>query len=195
MIYRTEAMVFTAARLCRFIGPVYWKATPVFPLSIGIGVHRMYVGSGFCLCACACVCMRACVQQKKSIPAMDILHPISHEAAKTMGCVRMHTCVRACVHRCTWVCVCVGGCAHAWVPPPPPVLAKHDQGQNNNGHTGSSCLDKPVLARNAQHKKTLHIEKLPVPHTKDNSHKHGTKTRCAGKIMHGSCVCPSTSGE
>ena len=66
----------------------------------------------------------------------------------------------------------------------PPPLSKHSQGQKNNSHTGSSCLDKPLLARNAQHKKTLHIENLPVPHTKHNSHKHGTRTRCAGKILH-----------
>ena len=39
----------------------------------------------------------------------------------------------------------------------PPPLSKHGQGQKNNGHTGSSCLDKPVLAPDAQHKKTRHI--------------------------------------
>ena len=38
----------------------------------------------------------------------------------------------------------------------PPPLRKHGQGQKNNGHTGSPCLDKPVLARDAQHKETLH---------------------------------------
>ena len=58
---------------------------------------------------------------------------------------------------------------------PPPPLSKHGQGQKNNGHTGSLCLDKPVLVHNMQHKKTLHIENLPVPHTKHNSHKHGTR--------------------
>ena len=60
------------------------------------------------------------------------------------------------------------------MPPPPPSLSKHGQGQKNNGHTGSSCLDKPVLACNVQHKKTLHTENPPVPHTKHNSH---TRTR------------------
>ena len=49
---------------------------------------------------------------------------------------------------------------------PPPPLRKHGQGQKNNGHTGSPCLGKPVLARDAQHKETLHTENLPVPHTK-----------------------------
>ena len=48
----------------------------------------------------------------------------------------------------------------------PPPLRKHGQGQKNNGHTGSPCVDKPVLARDAQHKETLHTEKLPVSHTK-----------------------------
>ena len=33
----------------------------------------------------------------------------------------------------------------------PPPLRKHGQGQKNNGHTGSPCLGKPVLARDAQH--------------------------------------------
>ena len=64
-----------------------------------------------------------------------------------------------------------------------PPLSKHGQGQKNNGHTGSSCLDKPMLARTAQHKKTPHIGNLHVPHTKHNSHKYGT--RCVGKILHG----------
>ena len=68
-------------------------------------------------------------------------------------------------------------------PPPPP--SKHGQGQKNNGHTGPPCLDKPVLARDVQHKKTLHIENLPVPHTKHITHKHGTRTRSVGKILHG----------
>ena len=45
--------------------------------------------------------------------------------------------------------------------PPPPPLRKHGQGQKNNGRTGSPCLDKPVLARDAQHKETLHTENLP----------------------------------
>ena len=31
--------------------------------------------------------------------------------------------------------------------PTPPPLRKHGQGQKNNGHTGSWCLDKPGLAR------------------------------------------------
>ena len=47
----------------------------------------------------------------------------------------------------------------------PPPVQQHGQSQKNNGHTGSSCLDKPVLACDAQHKKTLHIENLPVFHT------------------------------
>ena len=67
----------------------------------------------------------------------------------------------------------------------PPPLSKHKQGQKDNGHTGSWCLDKPMLAHNTQHKKTLHMENLPVPHTKHNSHKHGTRTQCVGKILHG----------
>ena len=29
----------------------------------------------------------------------------------------------------------------------PPPLRKHGQGQKNNGHTGSPCLHKPVLAQ------------------------------------------------
>ena len=70
-------------------------------------------------------------------------------------------------------------------PPPPPPLSKHGQGQKNNGHTGFSCLDKPVLARGAQHKKTLQVENLLVPHTKHNSHKHGTRAQCVGKTLHG----------
>ena len=32
-----------------------------------------------------------------------------------------------------------------------PTLSKHGQGQKNNGHTRSLCLDKPVLVRDAQH--------------------------------------------
>ena len=48
----------------------------------------------------------------------------------------------------------------------PPPLSKNGHGQKNNGHTGSSCLDKPVLARDTQHKKTVHIENLPSPQTK-----------------------------
>ena len=64
-------------------------------------------------------------------------------------------------------------------------MAKHGHGQKNNGHTGSLCLDKPVLASNVQHKNTLHIENLPVPHTKHNYHKHGTRTQRVGKILHG----------
>ena len=66
----------------------------------------------------------------------------------------------------------------------PPPLRKHGQGQENNGHTGSLCLDKPVLARDAQHKETLHTETLPVPHTKHITHKHGTRTQRVGKIQH-----------
>ena len=68
---------------------------------------------------------------------------------------------------------------------PPPPLRKDGQGQKNNGHTGSPCLDKPVLARNAQHKETLHTGNLPVPHTKHITHKHGTRTQRVGKIQHG----------
>ena len=67
----------------------------------------------------------------------------------------------------------------------PPPLRKHGQGQKDNGHTGSPCLDKPVLARDAQHKETLHTENLPVPHTKHITHKHGTRTQRVGKIQHG----------
>ena len=70
------------------------------------------------------------------------------------------------------------------VPSPPP-LRKHGQGQKNNGDTGSPCLDKPVLARDAQHKETLHTENLPVPHTKHITHKHGTRTQRVGKIQRG----------
>ena len=62
---------------------------------------------------------------------------------------------------------------------PPPRWSKVSK---TTSHTGSSCLDKPVLARDAQHKKTLQIEKLPVPHTKHNSHKHGTRTRSEAKF-------------
>ena len=64
----------------------------------------------------------------------------------------------------------------------PPPLRKHGQGQKNNGHSGSPCLDKPVLARDAQHKETLHTGNLPVPHTKHITHKHGTRTQRVGKI-------------
>ena len=67
----------------------------------------------------------------------------------------------------------------------PPPLRKHGQGQKNNGHTGSPCLDKPVLARDVQHKETLHTGNLPVPHTKHITHKHGTRTQRVGKIQHG----------
>ena len=63
--------------------------------------------------------------------------------------------------------------SHPRCNPPPPPLTKHSQGQKNNGHTGSSCLGKSVLACNCDTKKILHIENLPVPHTKHNSHKHG----------------------
>ena len=66
------------------------------------------------------------------------------------------------------------------IPTPPPPLRKHGQGQKNNGHTGSPCLDKPVLSRDAQHKETLHTENLPVPHTKHITHQHGTRTQCVG---------------
>ena len=72
------------------------------------------------------------------------------------------------------------GCILGWYPPPP--LRKRGQGQKNNGHTGSPCLDKPVLARDAQHKETLHTENLPVPHTKHITHKHGTRTQRVGKF-------------
>ena len=72
-----------------------------------------------------------------------------------------------------------------WQDYPPPPLRKHGQGQKNNGHTGSPCLDKPVLVRDAQDKETLHTENLPVPHTKHITHKHGTRTQRVGKIQHG----------
>ena len=67
----------------------------------------------------------------------------------------------------------------------PPPLPKHGQGQKNNGHTGSPCLDKPVLARDAQHKETLHTENPPVPHTKHITHKHETRKQRVGRIQHG----------
>ena len=77
------------------------------------------------------------------------------------------------------------GCSRGIKLPSPPPLRKHGQGQKNNGHTGSQCLDKPVLACDAQHKETLHTENLPIPHTKHITHKHGTRTQRVGKIQHG----------
>ena len=38
---------------------------------------------------------------------------------------------------------------------PPPSLRKHRQGQENDGHTGSWCLDKVVLARDARYQKDV----------------------------------------
>ena len=39
--------------------------------------------------------------------------------------------------------------------PPPPPLRMHQQGQENDGHTGSWCLDKVVLAHSARHQKDI----------------------------------------
>ena len=37
--------------------------------------------------------------------------------------------------------------------PPPPPLRKHRENQENDGHTGSWCLDKAVLPRNKRYQK------------------------------------------
>ena len=44
---------------------------------------------------------------------------------------------------------------------PPPPLCKHQGSRENDGHTGSWCLDKAVLPRDARYQK-------PIPHTKHN---------------------------
>ena len=46
-----------------------------------------------------------------------------------------------------------GGCAlcnHALCTPPPP-LRQHQESQNNDGQTGSCCLDKAVLGRDVRY--------------------------------------------
>ena len=40
-------------------------------------------------------------------------------------------------------------------PYPHPPLRKHRESQENNGQTGSRCLDKPVLACNTRYQKNV----------------------------------------
>ena len=49
-------------------------------------------------------------------------------------------------------------------------MGKHQESQENDGQTGSWCLDKAVLARDARHQKNACPENLPIPHPKHNSH-------------------------
>ena len=53
---------------------------------------------------------------------------------------------------------------------PPPPLRKHQESQESDGQTGSWCLDKGVLARNARYQKNACAENLPIPHPRHNSH-------------------------
>ena len=59
-----------------------------------------------------------------------------------------------------------------WLEPlyPPPPLRKHQESQESDGQTGSWCLDKAVLARDARYQKNTCPENLPIPHPKHNSH-------------------------
>ena len=47
------------------------------------------------------------------------------------------------------------------------------------------CSQYAYVARDTQHKETLHTENLHVPHTKHITHRHGTRTQRVGKIQHG----------
>ena len=55
-------------------------------------------------------------------------------------------------------------------PPPPPLLRKHQERQERDGQTGSWCLDKVVLARDARYQKNECPQTLPIPHPQHNSH-------------------------
>ena len=52
---------------------------------------------------------------------------------------------------------------HPTIYPPPP-LRKHQESQESDGQTGSWCLDKAVLARDAQYQKNTCPKNLPIPH-------------------------------
>ena len=50
------------------------------------------------------------------------------------------------------------------LPPPPLFWCKQQESQQDDGPTGSWCLDKAVLVRNTC------PENLPMPHQQHNSH-------------------------
>ena len=52
---------------------------------------------------------------------------------------------------------------------PPPLLRKHQPGQESDGQTGTWCLDKALQPRNARYKKKSCPKNLPIPHPKHNS--------------------------
>ena len=70
----------------------------------------------------------------------------------------------------TWACLSVYGASTT-----PPPLCKHQESQESDGQTGSWCLDKAVLASNAQYQKNACPKNLPIPHSRHNRHNRALK--------------------
>ena len=65
----------------------------------------------------------------------------------------------------------------------PPPLRKHTENQENDGQTGSQCLDKAVLAHNAQYQKNVCLRKPAHTSPSAQLSYQGTRTQCAGKFQ------------
>ena len=83
--------------------------------------------------------------------------------------------------------------------PPPHPLRKHLETQENDSHTGSWCLDKAVLPRNAQYQKRKRMyvtENLPIPHPNHNCRNRALEHNVQHfSASSGGPHCPSGASE
>ena len=60
----------------------------------------------------------------------------------------------------------------------PPPLCKHQPGEENDGQTGSWCLDKAMQPRDARYQQNACPENLPIPDPK-----HASRNRALEHVV------------